>query len=245
MSSQLYHYCLPSNASSGEVNGIRIRWRAAALGGQMEDEMERLKQSQALLKAATEHFLYLACYRLGFTDLKIMAPPHTFTTDTANGSSVDEKCEHVTGEVSTGPFRGSKLHVYIEGPDWNNMSVVGESFVQKGTGVIDQARSWGVMGVRGNATSSTSGSRAGPSATASSATYSVSSSSRNPVSSSSHYPSTGASTGSGASYGATASHGATASYGATATTAQYSPWQQDQSGYWTRYNYTSQQWEYQ
>jgi hypothetical protein len=65
-----YIYCLAENAESGNINDIAIRWQASALI-RLDQEVTRTLQSRALLKALTEHFLYLTAYRIGSQAIKI------------------------------------------------------------------------------------------------------------------------------------------------------------------------------
>ena len=63
MSYPNYSYSLPSNITEGEIGGFAIRWQPSAYT-RLDQEAARTKQPKELLKALTEHFLYLAAKRL-------------------------------------------------------------------------------------------------------------------------------------------------------------------------------------
>ncbi|KAI1273773.1 hypothetical protein F5Y07DRAFT_411120 [Xylaria sp. FL0933] len=137
--SDAYPCCLAPDAVSGYIDGIYMRWQASALGDKLDDSAESLQKPRELLKALTEHFLYLSCRRLGNYEVKISAPPHRFTT--ATGQNYPENAEHVSGRMR-GRNPGS-VHVYLEGGNWWQMRAMGETFVRKGNAGIDPSLSCG------------------------------------------------------------------------------------------------------
>ncbi|KAI1420859.1 hypothetical protein F5Y12DRAFT_719079 [Xylaria sp. FL1777] len=216
MSHPIYQYILPATAESGEINGVSLRWQASSLSSKLPAEARRTTQSEALLKAMTEHFLYLAAHRLGATSVKITAPPHQFSIDSATGEAYQQPIEHVSADLRGGS-NPVKVHVYLRGADWNHMSAVGEGVVRKGKSVIDPTLSIGNIpqsSIQAHQPASTS--RASESSTAR-------------VSERSHRGS------------AQRANTTTSDYEARP---QYSEWeQQEETGAWMRFNYTTNAWE--
>jgi hypothetical protein len=70
-----YPYHLATNEIEGVINGITIRWQASAYNKLPAEEI-RTQQTQALLKALTEDFLYRTAYRLGNKAVKILYVMH-------------------------------------------------------------------------------------------------------------------------------------------------------------------------
>ncbi|KAI1772992.1 hypothetical protein F4818DRAFT_453339 [Hypoxylon cercidicola] len=127
MDNHPYRHHLPKNVGEGNIGGIKIRWLNSALDVKLDIEARRLEQPRELLKALTEHFVYLCARELRSTTADICGPPHDFSVDHTTGDRYFENAEHVTAKVQGGPPGRGKAHIYFRG-SWDNVTVLGRSF---------------------------------------------------------------------------------------------------------------------
>ncbi|KAI1384819.1 uncharacterized protein F4822DRAFT_433358 [Hypoxylon trugodes] len=128
-----YPNALDAGVDNRIINDIVIKWQPKAFTEKLDEAGRDIKQPRELLKALTEHLIYLSVIRVKGATAKILAAPHNFTKDSITGEIRKEPAFHVTAEVWGGQISRHGVHVYMKGKSWESQAMLGETYIRKGT----------------------------------------------------------------------------------------------------------------
>ncbi|KAI3327896.1 hypothetical protein HD806DRAFT_549799 [Xylariaceae sp. AK1471] len=143
--------CLGDGVLRGKIGGILVEWKQDA-----EKELPKHAEDQgvdvSLLKAVSEHYIYLQALQMGCRRATVVGPPHEFTPCRINSQAgpVPDKC-HVFGRVASSRLGVRQIRVYLQckkkgAERYEDLETIGVSAMLKlGTGKSqDLDYSWGV-----------------------------------------------------------------------------------------------------